>query len=199
MPAHLAGSLHGMTALERRVNMTAVLLPFVVVAIAVPLLWGDLVGWSDVAVFALMYLLSGFGVTVGFHRMLTHRAFQTHAVTRYVFAYMGMLAVQGPVIDWVADHRKHHAHTDKEGDPHSPHVGHGDGVMGALHGLWHAHVGWLFLTNGQARAHKYARELVEDKGMKRINKAFPWFVLASLAIPTALGFLFTGTLHGALL
>src|SRR6201999_4532216 len=140
MLGHLAGSLHGMTALERRVNMTAVLLPFMVVAIAVPLLWGDLVGWSDVAVFTLMHVLSGFGVTVGFHRMLTHRAFQVHKPTRYLFAILGSYAVQGPVIDWVADHRKHHAHTDVEGDPHSPHVGHGSGVKGALKGLWHAHV-----------------------------------------------------------
>ena len=99
-----------------------------------------------------MYVISGFGVTVGFHRMLTHRAFQTHKITRYVFAYLGMLSVQGPVIDWVADHRKHHAHTDVEGDPHSPHVGHGDGVMGSLRGLWHAHVGWLWRTHGEARA-----------------------------------------------
>ena len=111
-----------------------------------------------------MYVLCGLGVTVGFHRMLTHRAFQAHAATRYVFAVLGSMAVQGPVIEWVADHRKHHAHTDQEGDPHSPHVGHGAGVRGALRGLWHAHVGWLWRTNGQARAYKYARELVEDRG-----------------------------------
>ena len=128
------GSLHAMTALERRVNMAAVFLPFAVTAAAIPLLWGDWLGWSDVAVFVFMYLVCGLGVTVGFHRMLTHRAFQTHKWTRYLFAYLGMLSVQGPVIDWVADHRKHHAHTDVEGDPHSPHVGHGDGVMGALRG-----------------------------------------------------------------
>ena len=121
-----------MTPLERRVNMFAVFLPFAVTAAAIPLLWGSWLGWSDVVVFVFMYLISGLGITVGFHRMLTHRAFQTHKATRYAFAYMGMLAVQGPVIDWVADHRKHHAHTDVEGDPHSPHVGHGDGVMGAL-------------------------------------------------------------------
>src|SRR3954451_14636267 len=154
-----------MTKLERRVNIAAVVVMFAVVPVAVPLLWGDWLGPSDVVAFAVMYVLSGFGVTVGFHRMLTHRAFATHSATRYVFAALGQLAIQGPVIEWVADHRKHHAHTDKEGDPHSPHVGHGDGVMAALRGLWHAHVGWLFLTNGQARAHKDARELVEDKGM----------------------------------
>jgi stearoyl-CoA desaturase (delta-9 desaturase) len=186
-----------MTKLERRVNMAAVVVPFVVVAVAVPLLWGDWIGPSDVIVFAIMYALSGFGVTVGFHRMLTHRAFATHAATRYVFAILGSLSVQGPVIEWVADHRKHHAHTDEEGDPHSPHVGHGSGVRGALRGLWHAHAGWLWRTHGQARAHKYARELIEDQGMRRINRRFPLIVLASLALPALMGLALTGTLHGA--
>jgi stearoyl-CoA desaturase (delta-9 desaturase) len=187
-----------MTKLERRVNMVAVLVPFLAVALAVPLLWGDWIGRADVIVFAIMYALSGFGVTVGFHRMLTHRAFATHPATRYVFAILGSLSVQGPVIDWVADHRKHHAHTDEEGDPHSPHVGHGSGVRGALRGLWHAHAGWLWRSHGQARAHQYARELIEDRGMRRINRRFPLIVLASLALPALLGFALTGTLHGAL-
>jgi stearoyl-CoA desaturase (delta-9 desaturase) len=187
-----------MTKLERRVNMAAVVIPFLAVALAVPLLWGDWIGPSDVIVFAIMYTLSGFGVTVGFHRMLTHRAFATHPATRYVFAILGSLSVQGPVIEWVADHRKHHAHTDEEGDPHSPHVGHGSGVRGALRGLWHAHAGWLWRTHGQARAHKYARELIEDRGMRRINRRFPLIVLASLALPVLIGLALTGTLHGAL-
>jgi stearoyl-CoA desaturase (delta-9 desaturase) len=187
-----------MTKLERRVNIAAVVVPFVAVALAVPLLWGDWIGPSDVIAFAIMYALSGFGVTVGFHRMLTHRAFATHPATRYVFAILGSLSVQGPVIDWVADHRKHHAHTDEEGDPHSPHVGHGAGVRGALRGLWHAHAGWLWRTHGQARAHKYARELIEDRGMRRINRRFPLIVLASLALPALIGFALTGTLRGAL-
>jgi stearoyl-CoA desaturase (Delta-9 desaturase) len=187
-----------MTKLERRVNIAAVLVPFLVVAVAVVLLWGDWLGPSDVIVFALMYALSGFGVTVGFHRMLTHRAFQTHAATRYLFAILGSLSVQGPVIDWVADHRKHHAHADEEGDPHSPHVGHGAGARGALRGLWHAHAGWLWRTHGQARAHKYARELVEDPGMRVINRRFPLIVLASLVLPALLGLALTGALRGAL-
>jgi stearoyl-CoA desaturase (delta-9 desaturase) len=187
-----------MTALERRVNMTAVLLPFVVVAIAIPLLWGHLLGWSDIVVFALMYTLSGFGVTVGFHRMLTHRSFQTHTSIRYLFAILGSLSVQGPVIDWVADHRKHHAHTDQEGDPHSPHVGHGAGVSGALRGLWHAHVGWLWRTHGEARSSQYAKELVEDRGMRLINRRFPLIALGSLALPALLGLALTQSWHGAL-
>src|SRR3954471_18081467 len=187
-----------MTSLERRVNIAAVAVPFLVVALAVPLLWGEWVGVSDVIVFAVMYALSGFGVTVGFHRMLTHRAFATHPATRYAFAVLGSLSVQGPVIDWVADHRKHHAHTDQEGDPHSPHVGHGTGVRAALKGLWHAHVGWLWLTHGEAKKSKYAKELVEDRGMRVINKRFPLFVVASLAIPAAIGGLLTMSWMGAL-
>jgi stearoyl-CoA desaturase (delta-9 desaturase) len=177
--------------------MAAVFLPFLVVAAAVPLLWGNLLGWSDVVVFAFMYVISGFGVTVGFHRMLTHRAFQTHKVTRYVFAYLGMLSVQGPVIDWVADHRKHHAHTDVEGDPHSPHVGHGHGVKGALKGLWHAHVGWLWRTHGEASARKYAKDLVEDRGMRILNRKFPLIVVGSLLIPAVLGGLLSWSWWGA--
>jgi stearoyl-CoA desaturase (delta-9 desaturase) len=107
------------------------------------------------------------------------------------------MAVQGPVIDWVADHRKHHAFTDEEGDPHSPH-GHGSGLKGALHGLWYAHTGWLFETQGAAQKRKYARDLVEDAGWRRLSKLFPLFVLLGLAIPFGLGFLLTGTLAGAL-
>jgi stearoyl-CoA desaturase (delta-9 desaturase) len=186
-----------MTALERRVNIAAVFLPFAVAAGAVWLMWGHWVGWSDVVVFAVMYLVSGYGVTVGFHRMLTHRAFQTHRLTRYVFAFLGMLSVQGPVIDWVADHRKHHAHTDVEGDPHSPHVGHGHGVAGALKGLWHAHVGWLWRTHGEASGKKYARDLVEDPTMRAINRRFPLIVLLSLGAPALLGGLLTTSWHGA--
>jgi stearoyl-CoA desaturase (delta-9 desaturase) len=178
--------------------MAAVFLPFIVTAAAIAVLWGDWVGWSDVVVFAIMYVLSGLGVTVGFHRMLTHRAFQTHNFTRYFFAYLGMLSVQGPVIDWVADHRKHHAHTDKEGDPHSPHVGHGEGISGALKGLWHSHVGWLWETHGEASARKYAKDLAEDRTMRILNRKFPLIVLGSLTIPAVIGGLLTMSWKGAL-
>ena len=105
------------------------------------------------------------------------------------------MGLQGGVLDWVADHRKHHAHTDQEGDPHSPHVGHGEG----LSGLWHAHTGWLFETHGQADWKRYASELYEDRGMKKINRMFPLFALLSLLVPTALGFVLHGfTAEGAL-
>jgi stearoyl-CoA desaturase (delta-9 desaturase) len=183
-----------MSRTARNVNLVGVILPFVAFLGALVLLWNRAVGPLDLAILAFMYLLSGVGVTVGFHRLLTHRAFETHRPLKYVFAVLGSLSVQGPVITWVADHRKHHAHTDEEGDPHSPHVGHGSG----LRGLLHAHMGWLMESMGRAQRRRYAPELMEDAGMRRINRSFELIVLAGLAIPFALGYLLGGTLTAAL-
>jgi stearoyl-CoA desaturase (delta-9 desaturase) len=192
--AAVNAAVNGMSRAERYANLGAVIVPFGGFVAALVLFWNRLVGWSDVAILVGTYLATGFGVTVGYHRLLTHRAFATHRWARYGFALLGSMAVQGPVIDWVADHRKHHAHTDEEGDPHSPHVGHGTG----LRGLWHAHVGWLFDTQGQTAKRRYAAELVEDRRMRAINRAFPALVALSLAIPFALGWLVTGSLAGGL-
>jgi stearoyl-CoA desaturase (Delta-9 desaturase) len=185
-----------MTRAERTANLIGVVAPFIGVLVAIGLLWNRAVDAVDLAILATMYVITGVGITVGFHRLLTHRSFQTHAWVERTFAVMGSLSVQGSVLDWVADHRKHHAHADKEGDPHSPHVGHGTG----LRGLWHAHTGWLLENQGQADWKRYAAELYEDKHMRRIGRSFPWLVLVSLALPTALGFVLDGfTLRGALL
>jgi stearoyl-CoA desaturase (delta-9 desaturase) len=178
--------------LQRYTNLAAVVLPFIAFIAALALLWNRAVGWTDLAIFAAMYLVTALGITIGFHRMLTHRAFQTFKPVEYLLAGAGSMAVQGPVIDWVADHRKHHAHTDEEGDPHSPHVGHGSGLAG----LWHAHVGWLFDTNGQADRRKYAPDLMEDRGMRLLNRNFPWLVALTLLIPFLLGLALTGELAG---
>jgi stearoyl-CoA desaturase (delta-9 desaturase) len=184
-----------MTRAERTANLIGVVVPFLGLLVAIALLWRSWVDWIDLAIMALTYVLFGFGVTIGFHRLLTHRAFQTHKPVEYLFAVLGSMGLQGPVLDWVADHRKHHANADQEGDPHSPHVGHGSG----LSGLWHAHVGWLFENQGQADWKRYAAELYEDGGMRRLNRAFPWLALASLAIPTLIGFVAHGfTAEGAL-
>jgi stearoyl-CoA desaturase (delta-9 desaturase) len=186
-----------MSRIERAVNLAAVVLPFAATVAAIALLWNELVSGTDLAIAAAMYLLTAVGITVGFHRLLTHRSFQTSKPLEYLFAALGSLAVQGPVISWVADHRKHHAHTDEEGDPHSPHVGHGDGVRGVLGGLWHAHTGWLLREQGRADWKRYARDLYEDGGMRFIARHFGWFALATLLIPAALGYLLTGTVTGA--
>src|SRR5271156_3059895 len=149
---------------------------------------------ANLAGAAFMYLITAIGITVGYHRLLTHRSFQTSKPLEYTFAFLGTMAVQGPVLSWVADHRKHHANADKEGDPHSPHGGHGSG----LRGRWHAHTGWLLETQGQADWKRYATELYEDQRMRRIGKRFPLLVVVSLAVPTILGFVLDGfTLAGA--
>ena len=135
-----------MSRFERNVNLLGVVVPFVGVIAAIVLLWNRAVNATDLAIMVVMYMLSAAGITVGFHRLLTHRAFQTYSWLERTFAVLGSLAVEGSVLDWVADHRKHHAFSDVEGDPHSPHVGHGSG----LRGLWHAHTGWLFETQGKA-------------------------------------------------
>jgi stearoyl-CoA desaturase (delta-9 desaturase) len=175
------------TRLERNVNIAAVVLPFLGVVAGGALLWDHFLSPLDLAIAGVMYLATAIGITVGFHRLLTHRAFQTHAWLRYTLAVLGSMAVQGPAIDWVADHRKHHTFTDEEGDPHSPHAGQGSGLAGTARGLWHAHTGWLFSTHGQASSKRFAPDLLEDAGMRRINKAFPLIALYSLAIPFLLG------------
>lgn len=186
-----------MTRVEKTANLGAVVIPFAATVAAVALLWNSLVSPADLAIAAAMYLLTAISITVGFHRLLTHRSFQTSKPAEYAFAVLGSMAVQGPVISWVADHRKHHAHTDEEGDPHSPHVGHGDGVRGVLAGLWHAHSGWLMSTQGRADWKRYAPDLYEDRGMRLIGRRFVPLVVASLAIPALAGYLVSGTPAGA--
>jgi stearoyl-CoA desaturase (delta-9 desaturase) len=186
-----------MTRTEKTLNLTAVVLPFAATLAAVMLLWNSVVHPADLAILAVMYLLTALGVTVGYHRLLTHRAFLAPKPVEYALASLGSMAVQGPVISWVADHRKHHAHTDVEGDPHSPHVGHDGGVRGVFQGLWHAHVGWLLTEQGRAARRRYAPDLCEDPGMRLINRQFHWLVLAGLVLPALAGWTLTGSLAGA--
>jgi stearoyl-CoA desaturase (delta-9 desaturase) len=185
---------HAMTRGEKTANMIGVVVPFIGLIAAVVLLWNKAVDWIDLALFATTYVAVGLGVTIGYHRLLTHRSFTTSKPVEYTFAILGSMSVQGSVMDWVADHRKHHAHTDQEGDPHSPHVGHGHGFKGLLH----AHMGWLFTDQGQADWKKYARDLYEDPMMRRIGRWFPYWALLGLAIPAALGGLLHGSWEGVL-
>jgi stearoyl-CoA desaturase (Delta-9 desaturase) len=183
-----------MTRTEKIANLAGVVVPFAGVLAAIVLLWNSWVDGIDLALLAAFYLLTAVGVTVGFHRLLTHRSFQTHPWLERTFAVAGSMSVQGSVLDWVADHRKHHAHTDEEGDPHSPHVGHGSGLAG----LWHAHMGWLTETQGQADWKRYAPDLYEDPGMRAIGRRFPLLAGLSLLLPTLAGFALHGwTLEGA--
>jgi stearoyl-CoA desaturase (delta-9 desaturase) len=181
---------------EKIANLGAVVLPFVATIAAAVLFWNRLVSPLDLLIAAVMYLLTAVGITVGYHRLLTHRSFQTAKPVEYLFAVLGSMAVQGPVISWVADHRKHHAHTDRDGDPHSPHVGHDGGVGGVLAGLWHAHTGWLMSTQGRADWKRYAPDLYEDAGMRKISRRFVPLLLAGLALPALAGYLVSGTVAG---
>src|SRR3954451_13598231 len=188
---------HEMTRTTQVANLGAVVVPLFATLAAIILFWNQVVSATDLAILAVMYLITAGGITVGYHRMLTHRSFRTHKATEYLFAILGTMAVQGSVIAWVADHRKHHAHTDVEGDPHSPHVGHGEGVGGVLRGLWHAHTGWLLSEHGRAQWSKYAPDLCEDAGMRFINRRFVSLIVLGLALPAAAGYPLTGTLVGA--
>src|SRR5690242_19167361 len=179
-----------MTRAHQILNLAGVFLPLLGVLFAIVLLWDTAVGWTSLAVLVSMYVISVMGVTLGFHRLLTHRSFATYKPVQYALAIIGSMAVEGPVMNWVADHSKHHAHTDQEGDPHSPH-GHGSGFKGAVIGLWYAHMGWLFDRSGTSEHQRYARDLYEDRGMQRIHKTFGLWVAVSIMIPGALGLALT--------
>jgi stearoyl-CoA desaturase (Delta-9 desaturase) len=186
------------TRAHRNINIAAVVLPFVAFLAAIPLLWNKWIGPLDLVLLACLYFVSAGGITVGFHRLLTHRAFQTFKRVEYAFAICGSMAVEGPVIGWVADHRRHHAHADEEGDPHSPHVGPDGDEAGPLAGLWHAHVGWLFDHPTAVEADRYAPDLLEDRGMRVISRLFPLWVTLGLLLPFGIGWAVTGDLAGGL-
>jgi stearoyl-CoA desaturase (delta-9 desaturase) len=171
--------------------------PLIALGFAIWLAWNSVLGLSDVLVFVVMYVPVGLGVTVGFHRLFTHRSFSTGRVTRGVLGALGSAALEGPVIEWVANHRKHHAFADVEGDPHSPHVDHGGGLAGALRGLYHAHVGWLF-SSDFANEQRYAPDLLADPTVRLIDRTFILWALLGLAIPFGLGVALTGTVVGGL-
>ncbi|MFP5020038.1 acyl-CoA desaturase [Pseudonocardia phyllosphaerae] len=172
-----------------------VTLPTLALIAAVPLAWGWGLGWLDIAIAAVFYVISGLGVTVGFHRYFTHGSFKANTPLRIALAIAGSLSLQGSVLDWVGNHRRHHAFSDKEGDPHSPWL-YGTGPKALAKGFWHSHFGWLFdrdLTNMQ----RFAPDLVADKGIRRVDKAFPLIVLVSLLGPALIGGLVTMSWWGA--
>jgi stearoyl-CoA desaturase (delta-9 desaturase) len=159
--------------------------------------WGGALRWSDLVVLAILYALTGFGVTVGFHRLFTHRSFKTGRALRFLLGALGSAAIEGPLIEWVSNHREHHLHSDEPGDPHSPHH-HGGGFIGALRGLAHAHVGWILRGDAASTPERYAKDLLNDPVARKVDRLFPLWLLAGLALPFALGAALTGTIQGAL-
>ena len=183
---------------DRIITGTVTALPFLALVVVGWQLWNDALRWSDVIVFMICYPATALGVTVGFHRHLTHRAFKARRGVRGTLAILGSAAIEGPVISWVADHRKHHTYADVEGDPHSPHVDHGHGWRGALRGLWHAHVGWLFIHTERGNKQRYARDLLEDPLIRFVDRTFVLWVTVGMLVPFALGYLIGGSLYAGL-
>jgi stearoyl-CoA desaturase (delta-9 desaturase) len=179
------------------INLAAVLIPFIGFVAAMVLLWGVAFNWIYLGIFAGMYLVTTFGVTIGYHRYFTHRSFKTSKPMVFILAAFGSMAVEGPVLQWVADHRRHHQHSDEDGDPHSPHL-HGAGFWSSIQGAWHAHLGWL--VNPRVKSSmRYVGDLRKDKLVRNMSKLFPLWVLVGLAIPAVLGGILTLSWMGVLL
>ncbi len=186
-----------MTRAHKIANLIGVPAPLVGLVLAIVLLWNRAIGPLELALLIGFYVVTALGVTLGYHRMFTHRAFESSRAFRAIVAAFGSMAIQGSVITWVADHRKHHAFTDHDGDPHSPHLA-GPGFWGAVKGLWHAHVGWLFESVGTADRERFAPDLVKDNLMRVMDKLFFLWATLGLAIPFALGWIVGGDIGTAL-
>jgi stearoyl-CoA desaturase (Delta-9 desaturase) len=183
-------------ATQVTVTMAIVIAPFLGLVAGIWLAWGTGITLTDLLLAALFYVVTGLGVTVGFHRLLTHRSFTARPWLRTALAIAGSMSFQGNVIDWVAVHRRHHAFTDRPGDPHSPYR-YGTSLRGQLRGLGHAHLGWLFSAEPTS-ASRYAPDLLHDPAMIRVTRAFPALCAASLLMPFAAGWAISGTLYGGL-
>jgi stearoyl-CoA desaturase (delta-9 desaturase) len=183
---------------DRIITGLLTVVPFLLLGFVAWQLWGGWLHWSDFVVFGLIYIPTGLGITVGFHRLFTHRSFKTGPAVRAVIGALGSAAIEGPVISWVADHRKHHAFSDKEGDPHSPHVGHGEGVWAQFKGFFHAHVGWLFIHTQRGSKKRFAPDLLKDPVVRFIDRTFVLWAAVGLAIPFGLGVAIGGTVLAGL-
>ncbi len=174
--------------------LIVILVPLLGVAAAPFIVWGWGFRWTDLILLLSLYFLTALGITVGYHRLFVHRSFETNIVVKFVFAVLGSMAVQGPLLKWVATHRKHHQHSDKEGDPHSPHV-ESAGIFGVLRGAWHAHIGWMFDPD-PPDLESYVQDLRRSRALLIENALFPVWVALGLLIPAVLGGLLTKTWSG---
>ena len=186
----------GRARFEQAILALFIAVPLAAVLAAIPVMWGWGVGWHDLLIAFLMYGISGHGVTVGYHRYFTHKSFKARRWLRVALAVAGSLAIEGPVIRWVADHRRHHAYSDRDGDPHSP-WRYGSSVRGLTKGLFHAHIGWLFDIE-QTNAARFAPDLLEDRDIQLVSRSFTKLATVSLLIPPLVGGLWSMSWAGAL-
>jgi stearoyl-CoA desaturase (Delta-9 desaturase) len=184
------------TMLQRVLVGVFVAVPLLALLAAIPLLWGWGLGWHDVLIALVFYWGSGLGITVGYHRYFTHGSFKAKTGFRVAMAIAGSLAIEGPVITWVSDHRRHHKYSDKEGDPHSP-WRYGEDWKALSKGLVFAHIGWLFDPN-QTSQEKFSPDLLADRKIKKVDDAFGAWVAVSLLLPALIGGLWGMSLHGAI-
>lgn len=183
---------------HRVMVVIVVLLPAIGVVAAGLYTWGYGLDWLSLALFVGMYIATGLGITVGYHRLFTHRSFETGRFMTWVWAVLGSMASEGPVIQWCGMHRMHHQHSDKELDPHSPHQHGGDTAWSAVKGAFHAHMGWLFASNPPGLA-RYVKDLRADPIVLAVSRQFVFWVLVGLALPAVIGGLVTMSWTGALL
>ena len=181
----------------RTVNLVAIVAPFVALCAAIWAFWGVGFHWTELWLLLVGYVITGLGITIGFHRLLTHKSFETTGWLKAVFTIAGSMAAEGPAIGWAANHRQHHRHSDTHDDPHSPHL-HGGGVRGVLRGLWHAHTGWL-MTHVQSDRARWTPDLEEDKVYRFVDRTFLFWLGLSLVIPGVIGWAVAGNWVGGMM
>lgn len=186
-----------MPTAQRIATLVAVIIPFLGLLLAVYGFWGWGFSRVDLGILVVMYAATGLGITVGYHRLFTHRSFDTIRPIKILLAILGSMAVEGPLLRWVATHRKHHQHSDGAEDPHSPHQS-GRGFLGILGGWWHAHVGWMFKPHAPG-LHRYIKDFKKDKAVRSVSRLFGLWVALGLVIPAMAGGLITGSWKGVLL
>lgn len=192
---------HEEMSIGRKIVMLGVVIfPLLGLAATIVTSWQyGFMGWLYLGMLVGGWYLTGLGITIGYHRQLTHRSFETHKPIRHFWASLGALAVEGSPIDWCMVHRKHHQFSDHEGDPHSPHLA-GDGVVGRIKGFFHSHIGWLFISNwSKEERSKYIPDLIQEDYLMSIDRNYLWWVIASLAIPMVFAGVVTMSIQGALL
>jgi stearoyl-CoA desaturase (Delta-9 desaturase) len=182
---------------SKLITLAAVIVPPLGLLSAAGLLWGVALSWLDVALFAILYTACGLGVSVGYHRLFTHRSFETMPWIRGALAILGAMSTQGPVTQWVTDHRKHHALSDRDGDPHSPHSAVGEGWRARVAGFAHAHVTWLFGIKGMERGEQYGRDVYADPVLRTVDRLYFVWVALTFAVPFALGYAIGGSAGAA--